>query len=141
MAMEVNWLGGIIGGGLIGLSAVLLLFFNGRITGISGIVGNLILNRPFLEGLWRLMFVIGLLVGAGLYVAVNGDLRVEVQANSSMLFAAGLLVGVGSRLGSGCTSGHGVCGIARLSKRSIVATLVFISIAMLVVYIMKMLAL
>jgi uncharacterized membrane protein YedE/YeeE len=135
--MEANWLGGIIGGGLIGLSAVLLLLFNGRIAGISGIVGNLVSNMPSRDVLWRMMFIVGLLLGAGIYVAIQGHLVIQMQASRSMLIVAGLLIGVGSRLGSGCTSGHGVCGIARLSKRSIVATLVFISIAMLVVFVMN----
>ena len=126
--METNWLGGVIGGGLIGLSAVLLLLFNGRIAGVSGIVGTLLISKPSYDGLWRIMFVIGILFGAGIYLVVQGDLPVQMQANRPMLIVAGLLVGLGTRLGSGCTSGHGICGIARRSKRLITATLVFIGV-------------
>lgn len=133
--MEINWLGGIAGGVLIGLSATLMLLFNGRITGISGIVGSLMINKSINERLWRMMFIIGLLLGAGLYIAFNGELNLHMQASRTMLVFSGLLVGIGTNLGSGCTSGHGVCGIARLSKRSITATLIFISVAMLTVFI------
>ena len=135
--METNYLGGVIGGGLIGLSAVLLLLFNGRIAGISGIVGTLLVAKPSYDGLWRIMFVMGLLIGAAIYLVVQGDLPVQMQVIRPMLIAAGLLVGLGTRLGSGCTSGHGVCGIARRSKRSITATLVFIAVAILTVYIKR----
>ncbi len=132
--METNWIGGVVGGVLIGVSAVLMLLFNGRITGISGIVGDLLVNRSFKDGLWRVMFVVGLLIGAGIYIAISGELQIQMQASRSMLIVAGLLVGAGTRLGSGCTSGHGVCGIARRSKRSITATLIFMVMAMLTVY-------
>lgn len=139
--MEPNWLGGVLGGGLIGFSAVILLLFNGRITGISGIVGTLFLSRLTYDGLWRMMFVIGLVVGAGIYLVTQGELPIQMQANRAVLIVAGLLVGLGTRLGSGCTSGHGVCGIARRSQRSITATLVFISVAMLTVYIKRVIGL
>jgi uncharacterized membrane protein YedE/YeeE len=132
--MEINYLGGIVGGLLIGLSAVLLMLFNGRIAGISGMVGSLIFNKPSKDNLWQLMFVIGLLIGAVIYMLVTDGLQVQLQASRPLLIIAGLLVGVGTRLGSGCTSGHGVCGIARRSKRSITATLVFIVAAMLTVF-------
>ncbi len=135
--METNWIGGVVGGGLIGVSAVLMLLFNGRITGISGIVGDLLVNRTFKDGLWRVMFVVGLLIGAGIYIAISGELQIQMQASRSMLIIAGLLVGAGTRLGSGCTSGHGVCGIARRSKRSITATLIFMAMAMLTVFFTK----
>lgn len=133
--METNWIGGIVGGALIGLSAALMLLFNGRITGISGIVGSILINKSLNERLWRLMFIVGLLLGAGIYIAIYGELEIHMQASRSLLILAGLLVGIGTNLGSGCTSGHGVCGIARLSKRSITATLVFIGVAMLTVFI------
>jgi hypothetical protein len=139
--MEINWLGGIVGGVLIGISSVLLLLFNGRIAGISGIVGALVVNKPTKDNLWQMLFVIGLLIGAVIYALSQGGLQIQMQASRSMLIVAGLLVGVGTRLGSGCTSGHGVCGIARRSKRSIAATLVFIVIAMLTVYIKQALGL
>ena len=139
--METNWLGGVVGGGLIGLSAVILLLFNGRIAGISGIAGSMLFNNSLNERLWRLMFVVGLLIGAGIYVAIYGELNIHLQASRPLLVVSGLLVGIGTHLGSGCTSGHGVCGIARRSPRSITATLIFISIAMLTVFIKQKLGL
>ncbi|MBL1143201.1 MAG: YeeE/YedE family protein [Proteobacteria bacterium] len=139
--METNWLGGIFGGALIGLSAVLMLLFNGRITGISGIVGSLLVNQSFSERLWRALFILGLLIGAAIYITIHGELELHLQASRSLLILSGLLVGIGTNLGSGCTSGHGVCGIARLSKRSITATLIFIGVAMLTVFIKQKLGL
>ena len=110
---------------LIGLAAALLLLLNGRISGISGIVGGLLVPRNADAG-WRLVFVAGLLLGAFVYMlATGGAIPVKMQASVPVLVAAGLLVGFGTRLGAGCTSGHGVSGIARFSRRSIVATLVF----------------
>ena len=125
---------GLIGGLLIGLAAALLLLLNGRLGGISGIVGGLLAPKNSDAG-WRVAFVAGLLLGAFIYMlATGGALLLEMQASLPVLVAAGLLVGFGTRLGSGCTSGHGVCGIARLSRRSIVATSVFFVVAMLTVF-------
>ena len=125
---------GLIGGLLIGLAAALLLLLNGRISGISGIVGGLLAPKSSDAG-WRVVFVAGLLLGAFIYMlATGGAIPVRVQASVPVLVAAGLLVGFGTRLGSGCTSGHGLCGIARLSKRSIVASAVFFGVAMLTVF-------
>jgi uncharacterized membrane protein YedE/YeeE len=128
---------GLIGGLLIGLAAALLLLLNGRISGISGIVGGLLATKSSDAG-WRLVFVAGLLLGAFIYMlATAGAFPVTMQASVPVLVAAGLLVGFGTRLGSGCTSGHGLCGIARLSKRSIVATSVFFGVAMLTVFLTR----
>jgi uncharacterized protein len=128
---------GFIGGLLIGLAAALLLLLNGRISGISGIVGGLLAPKSSGAG-WRVVFVVGLLLGAFIYMlATGGAIPVTMQASVPVLVAAGLLVGFGTRLGSGCTSGHGVCGIARLSKRSIVATSVFFGVAMLTVFLTR----
>ena len=125
---------GLVGGLLIGLAAALLLLLNGRLGGISGIVGGLLAPKNSDAG-WRVAFVAGLLLGAFIYMlATGGALLLEMQASLPVLVAAGLLVGFGTRLGSGCTSGHGVCGIARLSRRSIVATSVFFVVAMLTVF-------
>ncbi len=125
---------GLIGGLLIGLSTVLLILFNGRLAGISGIVGGLLARKGSEIG-WRAVFVVGLLLGALVYMlATGGALPVNIQASLPVMVAAGLLVGFGSRLGSGCTSGHGVSGIARFSKRSIVATLVFFVTAIITVF-------
>ena len=125
---------GLVGGLLIGLSTVLLILFNGRIAGISGIVGGSLARKGSEIG-WRAVFVVGLLLGAFVYVlATGGALPVNIQASLPVMLAAGLLVGFGTRLGSGCTSGHGVSGIARFSKRSIVATLVFFVTAIITVF-------
>ena len=126
------------GGALIGLSAVLLLATTGRIAGISGILGGLATARPDLAALpVRLAFVLGLLVAMPAYIAVTGttpDLN-TVGGLPAMLIA-GLAVGFGSGLGGGCTSGHGVCGIGRLSMRSIIATLTFMATAAATVFIL-----
>ncbi len=125
---------GLIGGLLIGLAAALLLLLNGRISGISGIVGGLLAPRSQ-DVSWRAVFVVGLVLGALAYVlATGGAIPVRMQTSLPILVVAGLLVGFGTRLGSGCTSGHGLCGFARLSKRSIVATSVFFGVAILTVF-------
>ena len=128
---------GLIGGLLIGLAAVLLLLLNGRISGISGIVGGLLAPKTSDAG-WRVVFVVGLLLGASIYMlATGGAIAMRMQASLPVLVVAGLLVGFGTRLGSGCTSGHGLCGMARLSKRSIVASAVFFGVAMLTVFLTR----
>ena len=128
---------GLIGGLLIGLAAALLLLLNGHISGISGIVGGMLAPKNSEVG-WRVVFVAGLLLGAFIYMlATGGSIPVRMQASVPVLVAAGLLVGFGTRLGSGCTSGHGLCGIARLSKRSIVASVVFFGVAMLTVFLTR----
>ena len=112
------------GGALIGLSAALFVLFNGRIAGISGILGGL-LEWPKGDIAWRLAFLLGL-VAAPLAFSVVAPLPVvQIDADTSTLIVAGLLVGIGTRYGSGCTSGHGVCGLSRLSPRSLVATAAF----------------
>lgn len=131
---EANLYGGLIGGALIGLAAVLLLLINGRIAGISGIVAGLILPNSASERLWRGSFIIGLVCGAAIYSWFHGGLILQTHASTSHLVLAGLLVGFGTRLGSGCTSGHGVCGLARRSPRSLAATATFIACGMLTVY-------
>jgi uncharacterized membrane protein YedE/YeeE len=128
---------GLIGGLLIGLAAALLLLLNGRLSGISGIVGGLVVPKDSDAGR-RMAFVAGLLVGALAYLLATGDaVLVRMQASLPVLVLAGLLVGFGTRLGSGCTSGHGVCGLARLSKRSIAATGVFFGVAILTVFLTR----
>ncbi|MCO4768986.1 MAG: YeeE/YedE family protein [Deltaproteobacteria bacterium] len=114
-----------IGGALIGLSAAMMMLFHGRIAGISGIVSGLLGPRPG-EVAWRLAFFVGLLAG-GLVLgfALPDFFSVEVTRSPLAIVAAGVIVGFGTRLGSGCTSGHGVCGISRFSRRSILATLTF----------------
>src|SRR3712207_5227201 len=105
------------------------MMLNGRIAGISGIVGGLLARNGSEVG-WRAVFVVGLLLGAFVYMlATGGPIPVSLQASLPVMVVAGLLVGFGTRLGSGCTSGHGISGIARFSKRSVLATLVFFVVA------------
>lgn len=116
----------LIGGLLIGGAGGLLLLLNGRIAGISGIVGEA-LAAPRGETVWRLAFIAGLIAGPIVVQAfLQRPIAVRIEASVPMLIAAGLLVGLGTRIGGGCTSGHGVCGIGRLSRRSMLATLSFL---------------
>lgn len=127
----------LIGGVLIGLAVAMLILFNGRIAGISGILGGALRCSETRQNQWRLFFLIGLIISPwayGLFLALPA---VEIHASTWSIILAGLLVGYGSRLGSGCTSGHGVCGIARLSRRSMAATLTFISSGMITVYLLR----
>lgn len=133
-----QWLTALAGGLLIGCSVVLLFAFNGRIAGVSGIVASLVRERSADEFGWRTAFVIGLILGAMAFALASGErLNIQLQTGWLGMAIAGLLVGFGARLGSGCTSGHGVCGIARLSFRSIVATGVFMATAAATVYIIR----
>jgi uncharacterized membrane protein YedE/YeeE len=120
------------GGALIGTASVILLWLNGRIAGISGIM-NGAFSRTWAEADWRIAFVVGLITGGLIFQWVTGTSLMERSDYPIWLtIAAGLLVGYGTRLGSGCTSGHGICGIGRLSMRSIVATAIFVLVGMLV---------
>ena len=122
------------GGLLIGASAALLLVLNGRIAGISGILGGLLQPARGEIG-WRLAFLAGLFIAPSVYVAFGGVLpAVTLTAPLWLLIIAGLIVGFGTRLGAGCTSGHGVCGIGRGSPRSLVATATFMATAILTVF-------
>lgn len=126
------------GGILIGLAAAVLLFFHGRIAGISGILGGALRNRQRGDLGWRLAFLVGLLA-AGAVAVLLSPTQVEITIDRSLgaMALAGLLVGFGTALGSGCTSGHGVCGIARLSKRSLVATATFMAVGALTVFVVN----
>ena len=138
---------GLIGGVLIGLSAVWLMATLGRIAGISGIAGSLVTTLPKGDSAWRVAFVLGLVSGPLLLMALGGGLGNVAGAPGEvvgqpaggigLMLVAGLLVGVGTGLGSGCTSGHGVCGLARLSPRSMVATVTFLICAMVTVYVVR----
>ncbi|WP_026971383.1 YeeE/YedE family protein [Aliagarivorans marinus] len=119
----------LLGGALLGLSAAALLLFTGRIAGISGIVASL-LNKGSLSGPWQLWFAGGMLLGGGLAVLAGVPLP-TVAVPLPVAVIAGVLVGIGSRMANGCTSGHGICGIGRLSLRSIVATAVFMLCAVI----------
>ncbi|MGK0298768.1 MAG: putative membrane protein YedE/YeeE [Gammaproteobacteria bacterium] len=135
--MQADIIGGLGGGVLIGLASILLFASSGRIAGISGIMGGLYGKWNDTERLWRLMFLVGLICGAGIVSLAKNGLEIRVQSDGMILVAAGLLVGFGTRLGGGCTSGHGVCGLARRSKRSVFATLTFITVAMVTVFIIR----
>ena len=126
----------LVGGLIIGLATVLFLMFNGRIAGISGIVGGL-LNPKKGDILWRIAFVAGLVLSPLIFGLVFSMPKVQIEASYPLLIVAGLLVGIGTRYGSGCTSGHGVCGLSRRSPRSIVATLAFMLAGFVTVYIIR----
>jgi uncharacterized membrane protein YedE/YeeE len=127
-----------IGGALIGLSTVLLMFLSGRIAGISGIVGGLLPPRAAEDWPLRLAFVAGLVLAPLMLNAVAGFNGIGAPAvGLAVLIPAGLLVGAGSALGSGCTSGHGICGLARLSPRSAAATVTFMAAAVVTVFVMR----
>ena len=127
----------LVGGAMIGLAATLLLWFNGRIAGVSGIAAGLLPPRAG-DLLWRLAFVAGLLLGPVGVFALTGRFLVGAPAVSTpTLIVAGLLVGFGTVLGGGCTSGHGVCGLARLSRRSLAATLTFVVVAAATVFVTR----
>lgn len=126
------------GGLLIGLSAVILMAFTGRIAGVSGFVSRLLPPYTDDQAIVRMTFVAGLLAAAPLYTLLTGShIAHAVTNNTTLLITGGLLVGFGSVMGSGCTSGHGVCGIARLSPRSLAATATFMATAFTTVVIMR----
>ncbi|WP_211830123.1 YeeE/YedE family protein [Kistimonas asteriae] len=126
-------LSGLLGGMLIGLSAALLLWCNGRVAGISGIIGGI--RRG--DSLWRIAFLMAMGAGGMTTLVLSGKPLPVPASSPLLLISAGLLVGLGTRLGSGCTSGHGVCGLARFSVRSLVAVMVFMATAMLTVFIVR----
>ncbi|TBO34007.1 YeeE/YedE family protein [Aquabacterium lacunae] len=139
--MTIDWThftpwASLAGGVLIGLSAVMLAAFHGRIAGISGIVGGLLTRQPGPVA-WRLAFIGGLLLAPWLWRAGQPWPASTPVGSWPLLVAAGLLVGIGTRYGSGCTSGHGVCGLSRLSPRSLVATLSFMALGFVTVYVMR----
>lgn len=142
--MLIDWMhftpwASLAGGVLIGLAAALFLLFNGRIAGISGILGGL-LEWPRGDIAWRIAFLLGL-VGAPLAYSLFTTLpQVEVDAGMATLVTAGLLVGVGTRYGAGCTSGHGVCGLSRRSPRSLVATAAFMGAGFVTVFFVRHIA-
>jgi uncharacterized membrane protein YedE/YeeE len=140
--MQIDWLSftpipSLLGGMMLGLAATLYVLLHGRILGISGIVSGLVHPKKEVWS-WRLAFIIGLLTAPFLAALFFGILPViEVDANWLTVIIAGLLVGFGVQYGSGCTSGHGICGLSRLSPRSLVATLSFMTAGFLVVFIIR----
>ncbi len=138
MNIDPNFTPGLslLGGILIGVASALFVLANGRIAGISGILGGLL--RPAAGDVrWRLAFLLGLIVAPALVYQFMPYQAPTIDADTGTLLAAGLLVGVGTRYGGGCTSGHGVCGLSRLSPRSLVATLAFMAAGVGIVFVMR----
>jgi uncharacterized membrane protein YedE/YeeE len=139
--MNIDWTAftpwsALIGGVIIGIAAALLALFNGRVAGISGIIGAL-LRPSFPDATWRVAFVAGLVLAPVAYALFRALPALTIDAGYSTLILAGLLVGVGTRYAAGCTSGHGVCGLSRVSPRSIVATLTFMAAGFVTVYLVR----
>ncbi len=132
-----TWMIAAAGGILIGLSATLLLWLNGRIAGVSGILGGVLFPRAG-EVSWRILFLLGLVAAAGLYMTfVPGAPVPRTEFPRAGLVAAGLLVGFGTRMGNGCTSGHGVCGLGRFSLRSLAAVMTFMATAIATTFVIR----
>ncbi|MEX0738710.1 MAG: YeeE/YedE family protein [Pseudohongiella sp.] len=139
--MAIDWVSftpwtALAGGVLIGLAAALFILLNGRIAGISGIVGGLLKPQRG-DSLWRVLFVAGMLLAPLIWLMLAQLPAIRIDASYPLLVVAGLIVGISTRYGAGCTSGHGVCGISRLSPRSIVATLAFMGTGFLTVFIVR----
>lgn len=125
--MEADWILGLLGGGLIGLGGAVFLLGNGRIMGASGILGGLVDRSGWGNAAERLMFLLGVVAMPALLIPFyKGGAETHMTSNIAVIIAAGILVGLGTRIANGCTSGHGVCGISRLSLRGIVATVFYI---------------
>ena len=132
-----SWIIALAGGVLIGLAASLLLWLNGRIAGVSGILNGVIFPKEG-DAAWRAAFLLGLIVTGGLYMAlVPGAPLPRTDYSRAALIVAGLLVGFGTRMGNGCTSGHGVCGLGRLSSRSFAAVLTFMATAIATTFVIR----
>lgn len=132
------WLKALAGGAMIGFAATLMLLFNGRIAGVSGVVGGLLNSRIDADSGWRFAFVAGLAIGALLFAQIGSTPVLQLSSLGwSGVISGGLLVGFGTRIGSGCTSGHGVCGLARLSQRSLAATVTFMAFGFLTVRVIR----
>ena len=139
---NIDWanftlLNSFIGGILIGIAAIIIFLTNGRIMGISGILGNLITLKEIDQIYWRIAFLLGVLIGPLIFTILFKEIKSEMVANTTFLIISGFLVGLGTSLGNGCTSGHGICGLSRFSIRSIVATLVFVISGMITVYLIS----
>ncbi len=139
--MSIDWnaftpWSSLAGGALIGLAALLLLHANGRIAGISGIVGGLL--RPATQDRgWRIAFILGMLIAPTVWALAGNLPAMVIDADLPLLIVAGLVVGISTRYGAGCTSGHGVCGISRLSPRSLAATVAFMASGFITVFVVR----
>lgn len=135
---EFTPIGSLIGGALIGLAAVLLMALHGRIAGITGILSGLLPPAIAPDWAWRAAFLAGMVSAASLYFIVSGKaVPLKIEASNGLLLLSGVIVGIGVTYGSGCTSGHGVCGLARLSPRSIAATLTFMAVTAATVFVLR----
>tara|TARA_B100000676_G_scaffold49603_1_gene48628 strand:+ start:1191 stop:1625 length:435 start_codon:yes stop_codon:yes gene_type:complete len=139
---NIDWanftlLNSLFGGILIGIAAIIIFLTNGRIMGISGILGNLMTLKETDQIYWRIAFLLGVLIGPLIFTILFKEIKSEMVANTTFLIISGFLVGLGTSLGNGCTSGHGICGLSRFSIRSIVATLVFVISGMITVYLIS----
>ena len=126
-----------MGGILIGIAATIIFFVNCRIIVISVILGNLITTKENDQKFCRIFFILGVLMGPLIFILLFKEIKSEMVANTTLLIISGFLVGLGTSLGNGCTSGHGICGLSRFSIRSIVATLVFVISGMITVYLIN----
>ncbi|MEP2784954.1 MAG: YeeE/YedE thiosulfate transporter family protein [Pseudoruegeria sp.] len=135
--MQIDWIYGLIGGGLIGTGAAVFLLLNGRIMGASGILGSLADGSSKGQAAENIYFLAGLILIPALLALFFGPIETHITSNLIVLVGAGLLVGIGTRLANGCTSGHGVCGISRMSLRGIVATVFYIGAGGLTVVLFK----
>jgi uncharacterized membrane protein YedE/YeeE len=143
--MSIDWshftpFTALAGGMLIGLAAAMFVLLNGRVAGISGVLGGLLsgLFRPVKSDmLWRIAFVLGLIGAPLVQVMFSASAKPQIEAGYVQLILAGLLVGIGTRYGAGCTSGHGVCGLSRLSPRSMIATSIFMGAGFATVFVMR----
>lgn len=132
-----GWMTALAGGMLIGLAAALLLWLNGRIAGVSGMLNGVLMPRRG-DVAWRVLFLVGLIAGGGVYLAlVPGSYAPRTDFPVPALLVAGLLVGFGTRMGNGCTSGHGVCGLGRLSMRSLAAVVTFMATAIATTFLVR----
>lgn len=142
--MTIDWtnftpLTSITGGTLLGVAAAIFIYLCGRILGISGIIGGLLKEEVFQQGnlAWRIRFILGLLLAPVIYYKLSNDSIPSIDSPAITVLIAGILVGIGTTLGSGCTSGHGICGLSRLSFRSLIATIIFMGFGVGTVYITK----
>lgn len=135
--MHIDWMMGLAGGVLIGTAAAIFLLVNGRIMGASGLLGGLVDGSGRHDWGERLALIAGLIIAPGVLAMLMDGAQTNLTGNWTVIIIAGLLVGVGTRMANGCTSGHGVCGISRLSPRGIVATLFYIGAGALTVVIFK----
>ena len=137
MQIESDWIWGLAGGGLIGLAGAMFLLINGRVMGASGLIGGLVDGSGHRNGLERITFLTGLLIVPAVFAFAMGGSQTHLTSNLAVVAIAGILVGIGTRLANGCTSGHGVCGISRFSPRGILASIMYIAAGAVTVLLLR----